>query len=165
MSLARLADIAGKSQAAPPGSAAPGAGQPNGDARFEILTKYIPTETITMYVAVRSGIEAVASIPKPVGNSAWIAYGIFAALTPLIVLALAYIAFRDAAATSGTAAQFRPPLYDMAAALLAFLIWGAAVPGLLTNPVAQIILAVAVTVVSTLLAFGKTLVDGAVRGT
>src|SRR5687767_15346620 len=98
MTLARLAGQAGRSQVAPaarPGVTG-GGGQPP-EENFELLAKYIPTETITLFVAAVSAMQAIVKLEPQFRLDPWVAYWVFAALTPLIVLVLAYAAFREAA--------------------------------------------------------------------
>jgi hypothetical protein len=90
------------------------------------LTKYIPTETVTLYVATFS---AQAALSDAFGKfaPAW-AYWIFLTLTPLLVLLLFFRRLKLNPPPSGTP---RPPWpwWPMAAAAIAFAVWALAVPG------------------------------------
>lgn len=170
MSLSRLASQAGIAEArssvarnasSPTGGAAgPLAGTFPTDERFALLTKFIPTETITLFLAVVSAIDAIAKIGRNGGStslpsiSPWAAYWVFAALTPLIVLGLARVAYKDELRrlnAPAAAPPFRPPSFEMLAAFLAFLIWALAVPGMAENAVWQIVASVGAVIVSTFL--------------
>lgn len=162
MSLARLAGEAGRSQV--PLEDRPGIESTGGqttEERFEVLAKYIPTETITLFVAIVSAMHAIAELEPDVTLDPWLAYWAFAILTPLIVLALAYASYREAArdpAAAQPTPPFRWPLFRMGAAGVAFLVWALAVPGLLERPVWQIVAGVGALFVSTVLSIVERIV-------
>lgn len=147
MSLSRLASqqVAG-TVAGGPGVAAAVA-QPDADDRFDLLTKYIPTETLTLYVAAMAAEPAISAAS---GNR--IApvhlYATGAVLTPLILLLATYGKQR----ASGTTEPFRPHPWPYVAALIAFLVWGLSVPGLLEDTNGQILAGFGAVLISTLLA-------------
>jgi hypothetical protein len=104
---------------------------------FELLTRYLPTETITLFVAA---LSAYATLPAAVQAqvSPWALYAGFAALTPALLLALTYIKQREAEAASGAPPQpFRPHPWPPIASLIAFLVWALSVPGLPPDEVAK----------------------------
>lgn len=131
---------------------------PNENENFEALTKYIPTETITLFVAAIGAWKAIeelgTALPAWAGPMNLIIYAVFAALTPLMVWLVAYSTYARArkGQPEGTAvAPFAMPVFRMIAALVAFLIWALAVPGVLASPVWQIVAPLAALVVSTFL--------------
>jgi hypothetical protein len=92
------------------------------------IMRWIPTETITLYVAYLALLNpVVAKAGKKVCEAGgfddrWAGVVVFAALTPVVVL-LVYIA-----KVRGTKQPFRWPVWEMAAATLAFLAWAFALP-------------------------------------
>lgn len=163
---------------APQGMAVPASGQPQVQppaapaqtSNFEALTKYIPTETVTLFIAAMSAAQAINGLQG--GTAAelrhqamllWTIYGGFAVLTPLIVLIVAYSGYvtaRKALAAGTAAAPFRMPLFRMAAALVAFVVWALAVPGLLENPAGQIAASLGALIVSTFLSLLEPIFEG-----
>jgi len=119
--------------------------------RFEILTKYIPTESITMFVAVMSGLGAAQQLSDKIQVNPWLVYAVFAALTPILVWLVALVIHREADRAGSAPPQFALPWFRMVAALVAFLVWALAVPGLVNDPVVQIFASVGAVVVSTIL--------------
>jgi hypothetical protein len=116
-------------QGAPaPSPAAPGA-PPKSENGFALLTRYIPTETITLYVAAVAATSGKLKLPFAGLDAAWAVYVIFAAVTPLLLWLLAFGEYRRVPGT----VPFAPPWWPMLAATAAFLVWAASVPG---NPLA-----------------------------
>lgn len=113
----RAADAAGSPPPSPPQE------EKN---RFDALTKYVPTETITLYVAAISAQSALQSCVSFL--TATFLYWLFAALTPLILF-LIYLGKSLHAGVSKKAALASPPVWRMIAGTLAFLAWAIAVPG------------------------------------
>ena len=99
MSIARLAGqyvaLNAAAGAAPMGVAGGGGGGQN--QNFEALTKYIPTETITIFVAAMSALLAVVKLQPGFDLATWtlVAYFACAALTPILVWAMAFITYRQ----------------------------------------------------------------------
>ncbi|MEA2993617.1 MAG: hypothetical protein QOD40_2537 [Alphaproteobacteria bacterium] len=165
MSIARVSGQWGKQVAVAAAPNLKGVAPPTGAAgtvnneRFEALTKYVPTETITIFVALMSALQAIAKLkPNAFDMSfwAWIIYVACAILTPVLVWAIAYAAFREAARKTGAANDsFVRPTFRMIAATIAFLIWALAVPGLLDSAIGQILAGVGAVVVSTFLSLGE----------
>lgn len=127
---------------------------PSQDDRFAALTKYIPTESVTLYVATVSSQAALASLVP------WLtpgfAYWFFVALTPFLAL---FLTVRKVA-VAGKDWRKLPltnwPWWQMAAATIAFAVWALAIPG---NPLipantagAGAVAGLAAIMVSTLLA-------------
>lgn len=118
---------------------------PDRDDRFDLLVKYIPTETLTLFVAAMAARDAIAEAWPRI--DAWSLYGIGAALTPA-VYALAAYGKQRAALDDG---PFRPASWPMVASLIAFLAWGLSVPGLVEDDGGKILAAFCALCVSTLL--------------
>jgi hypothetical protein len=120
MSLASLArNFSGNEQ---PGAldAAP----PQSPSGFEMLTRYIPTETITLYVGAMAAKDDLAKL-LGVENAIWPIYWTFAVLTPVLLLLLMLSRHK----TSGSTESFKPHWWPLLAAFLAFLVWAMSVPG------------------------------------
>jgi len=149
MSLSRLASQnAGRAIAAAPSSGAPTVAAANRDDRFDLLTKYIPTETITLYVAAMSvRSEFMAFWPR---LSPSFLYWTGAVLTPLMLVLIARGKHRLAASPG---VPFRIPLWPMAASLVAFLVWALSVPGLIaeSNSGARVLAGFGAVLISTIL--------------
>jgi hypothetical protein len=113
--------------------------------RFDLLTKYIPAETITLFVAAIGAMATIQSQFPGVGMlHLYIAFG---ALTPLIVFAIALGTHKQAG--GGTA--FFPPYWRMAAATIAYLVWAYSVPGMAEGDAAQILASLGALLISTIL--------------
>lgn len=132
MSLVRLAQESAAravQRAAPAAAAAPPPPAPSDP--FEQLVRYLPTETITLFVAA---MAALATRPDdaPGWLDRWTFYWLFAGFTPLLFLALAYLKQREAEQGSGQPpAPFRPHWWPPTAAFIAFLVWALSIQGLL----------------------------------
>ena len=118
---------------------------------FEGLTKYIPVETITLFVAA---IAAVDALQATIRLGRWEVYWACAALTPLV---LWLIARREHLRTN-PAAPFATPWWRMIAATVAFLIWSLSVPGMI-EPTPRLAAGVGALFVSTFL----TLIEGSIE--
>ena len=93
------------------------------------LVKYIPTETIALYVAVQAALgDLVAPTGKSIADanftSRWIWVGIMFAITAVLTTALSYRSQKNVNA----AAPFRMPYFDVSAACVAFLVWALSLP-------------------------------------
>jgi uncharacterized membrane protein YhdT len=98
---------------------------------FELLTRYLPTETITLFVAALAATATVPDEPLKTALPLWFYVG-FALLTPILLLVLTYLKQREAETASGSPPQpFRPHPWPPIAALIAFLVWALSVPGVL----------------------------------
>jgi hypothetical protein len=136
MSLATLA-IVQPATTSPSPVAAPGgandAAKPAAPVHsgFEILTRYIPTETVTLYVAAMAGREQIAlAFGIDQKSAITVIYTTFALLTPVVLIVLMLVAHRQ----SGTAEPFKLRLWPLFAALVGYLVWALSVPG---HPVAD----------------------------
>lgn len=89
---------------------------------LDLLTKYIPTEVITLYVAA---VSAFAILPAK-EQIAPIVYWVAALLTPIFLV----LVLMNKQAAAGQSPIPKPwPWWRMAAATIAFLVWALAVPG------------------------------------
>ncbi len=93
------------------------------DTAYNVLFGYIPTEILTMYVAVLAAVGQA----KEVTPSAWIAFGCFLAATPIVVW-LTYGAKLMAAKKAVPIAYGKWPVWEMFAATLAYCAWAFALP-------------------------------------
>lgn|GEM_PF-698038 len=132
-----IAEIA--SAAATPPDKAPAQKQASSstDTALHVLFGYIPTEVVTLYVAVQSALQpttpagaAAADTAKAMAASQqaqWIAFWCFFIATPLVVWVVFASKLKEAGkplpATYGTW-----PLWEMSAALIAFFAWAFALP-------------------------------------
>ncbi len=99
---------------------------PNNQENIAALTKYIPTESITLYVATLAALPAIATLAT--WFTASVAYWLFAALTPVLLLVLK---LRQSAIENKNW-KLPPgewPIWRMVASTIAFLVWALAVPG------------------------------------
>lgn len=93
------------------------------------LVKYVPTEAITIYVAV---LAAMGDVKPPKGkklyeadfSGPWVVIVIMVLATLAMTLGLGYRAQRNAQPTG----KFKVPYFDIGAACLAFGVWALALP-------------------------------------
>jgi hypothetical protein len=119
-----------ESDAVPPGGGADGGGggaSPPADNALSMLVKYIPTESITLYVASASAVPALKNLWPKLDEVA--VYCFFGVVTP-ILFALILIGKRKAAGIEGKALWKNWPWWKNIAATIAFFVWALAVPGL-----------------------------------
>lgn len=90
---------------------------------FDSLVKYIPIETVTIFVAVCSARPAVERLAG--GFSFGVAYAICAALTPLLLWLIAAGRRRAGGGIGPLGLHWWPAF----AATVAFLVWALSVPG------------------------------------
>jgi hypothetical protein len=93
---------------------------------LSMLVKYIPTESITLYVAAISAASALKSVSPKVTEGA--IYWFFAVLTPVLLL-LIYLGKRKVAGLPTFPPIREWPWWKTFAATVAFLVWALAVPG------------------------------------
>ena len=114
------------------------------------LTKYIPTESITLYVAVVSSLAAL----KGVGVTPAIAYWFFIVFTPVLMIIL-YLRQSAIAGKEWRIPIAQWPWWKIIASTIAFSVWALAVPSdLLTgldSSVSGVLAGLAALFVSTLL--------------
>ncbi|MFI1987798.1 hypothetical protein [Actinoplanes sp. NPDC020271] len=93
------------------------------------LVKYVPTETISFYLAVQA---ALGTVSAPAGRAEcdagftarWIWLGVLAVATVLFTIGLAYRSQKQIAPDT----RFRLPIVEPAAATSAFLVWALSLP-------------------------------------
>ena len=93
-----------------------GAGASSIDSAYNTLFGYIPTEVVTLYVAV---VAAISSMTDP---WKYVALGAFVLITPIIV----WIAYATKVKGAGKPVPARPrqwPVWEMVAADIAFCAW------------------------------------------
>ena len=108
---------------------------PSSDSALAGLSKYIPTESVTLYVAAVSAQSALAGLIPWL--TATVTYWIFVVLTPIICFLLWA---RQVANAKKENKDFKVsllspkswPWWKMIASTIAFLVWALAVPG---NPI------------------------------
>ena len=106
----------------PPGASS-GQGPAQMDTAFHVLFGYIPTEILTLYVAVLASINQ----PDQFTNAEWITFWLFLAATPVVVW-LVYGAKVKAAQKSLPLAPGTWPVWEMVAATAAYCAWALALP-------------------------------------
>ncbi len=84
------------------------------------ITRWIPTETITIYVVLLALLTPPLAGDSPSFTSRWALFSIITAANPVVVVLLTM------AKTSG--ATFKVPLFEMAIASVAFAAWAFALP-------------------------------------
>ncbi|MFF4732005.1 hypothetical protein ACFY3M_43435 [Streptomyces mirabilis] len=95
------------------------------------LVKYVPTETISVYLAVQAALgSATAPSGKQVCDASfvshWIWLGVLAVATALLAIGLAYRSQRQMAPNQGF--TFTCPIVEPVAAVAAFLVWALSLP-------------------------------------
>lgn len=122
-----------RGQAAGESVAASAGGSAVPSSPLAALVKYIPTETLALYVAVQAALGDVSPAAGRGTADAnfrprWIAVGVFAVLTLVLTLGLSYrsqVLRRDAV---GGGRAFKVPIFEVCAATLAFLVWALSLP-------------------------------------
>lgn len=146
MSLSRLAsqEVA---RSVDRGHAFAATAQPDKDDRFDLLTKYIPTETLTLFVAVMAVApqirDASGGEVQPVHL-----YLTGAVLTPLVLWLAGYGKHK----ATGSPEPFRPHPWPFVAALIAYCVWALSVDRVLTDEDARALAGFGALSISTLLA-------------
>lgn len=104
--------------------AEPGETQNSITAALAVIVTYIPTEVLTLYVAV------LAALSPPSGNADVVrrTFVVFLVSTPIIVW-MTYAAKVKAAAKPLPVHPAQWPIWEMTAALVAFVAWAASLPG------------------------------------
>ncbi|GIF04355.1 hypothetical protein [Actinoplanes siamensis] len=93
------------------------------------LVKYVPTETISVYLAVQAALGTVTAPPGRAEcqadfTSRWVWLVLLGVATVLLTLGLSYRSQKQVAPDS----RFRVPLVEPAAAASAYLIWALSLP-------------------------------------
>jgi hypothetical protein len=92
------------------------------------IATYIPSEILTLYVAVLAALQMDAGSTPARGDSAWIALWIFFIATPVVVWVLYATKVRAAGKPLPLAAA-EWPMWEMSSAAIAYLAWSFAMPG------------------------------------
>lgn len=112
------------------GAAAAGGGPPNnpdpGNNALSQLVKYIPTESITLYVAAISAAAALKSFSPRITEAS--IYWFFGILTPLLFVFI-YLGKRRTAGFPIIPPLSQWPWWKIFACTVAFFVWALAVPG------------------------------------
>lgn len=119
---------------------------PADDDRFDMLTKYIPTETVTLYIAAMAIKVQLADLH--LGITPCSIYVAGAVLTPAILF---LIAFGKARGSGGLFSAISLA-WPASAAVIAYLVWALAIPGLIDNPAIMVVAGFGAVLVSTFLA-------------
>lgn len=121
--------VAGSRSAVEPGGAPPPPPPPSGKPGnvLDALVKFVPTESITLYVAAVSAAPALTALWPPItlARMYWL-FGVV--LTPVIF----FLLFLQERRADGKPRKVPPrewPWWKMTAACFAFLIWALAIPG------------------------------------
>jgi hypothetical protein len=93
------------------------------DTALHVLFGYIPTEVLTLYVAILAAVQR----PNQVTSADWIAFWSFLAATPIVVW-LVYGAKIKAANKALPLAFGAWPVWEMLAATVAYCAWAFALP-------------------------------------
>lgn len=123
--------------------------QTKGSVVLDGLVKYIPTETVTLYVAATAALSSLtAALPWLTAARLYWAFVIF---TPILFL-LIYVGKRrtqNLPFLPESIAQW--PWWKMIAATIAFLFWALAIPPFIETPAGKIVAAFGALFVSTML--------------
>ncbi len=95
------------------------------NAAIRTLTTYIPTETLTLYVAVLAALQPTTK--AAVASPNWAVFWWFLIVTPLVTW-LVYITKVKTAGKPIPWAPFKWPLWEMAAGTIAYVAWAFALP-------------------------------------
>ncbi len=100
-------------------------GDSNSQQFIQALMKYVPTEIVSAYLVLVGLVPSTATASA--GPYLWTVFWVCLILAPSIVYALSYASTR---AVSGGAIAGPPvlPLFQMAAAAVAFVLWAAILP-------------------------------------
>jgi hypothetical protein len=94
---------------------------------LKTLTTYVPTETLTLYIALVAALQPITNNSTPSFTSRWIAFGLFLVFTPLAV----WITFATKIASDQKQLPLHPrywPKWEMGAGTLAFIAWAVGLP-------------------------------------
>lgn len=100
---------------------------------LKTLTTYVPTETLTLYVALVAALQPTANVAKTSSTGDWIAFWIFLFFTPLAI----WITFATKLASDKKQLPLRLrywPKWEMTAGTLAYVAWAMGLPD---SPFAQ----------------------------
>ena len=95
------------------------------NAAIRTLTTYVPTETLTLYVAVLAALQPPGK--ETVSGPSWAIFWCFLIATPLVIW-LVYITKVKTADMPIPWAPLKWPLWEMAAGTIAYVAWAFALP-------------------------------------
>jgi hypothetical protein len=100
-----------------------------GGSALSQLIKYVPTETITLYLAVQAALGSItAPKGKPISDAdfsaRWIWLAILVVATGLLAIGLSYRSQKQLAPT----AAFKWPIIETVASVAAFVVWALSLP-------------------------------------
>jgi hypothetical protein len=96
-------------------------------ASLKLVTSYIPTEILTLYVAGIAIFLTSDSSAKPNYGAAWLTFWIYFFLTPVFNL-LVFALKRQASALPFPKSPNKWPWFETVAATVSFTVWAAALP-------------------------------------
>ncbi|MEP2028817.1 MAG: hypothetical protein ABJI96_08940 [Paracoccaceae bacterium] len=107
---------------------------------LEQLIRYLPTETVTLFLAAVSFANAFDHVSWIAALMPFGLIALFTLITPLILLAAAFATFVEAQRKGTIPADtaFSIPVFDMIASAIAFVPWALAVPGLFLEGVGDV---------------------------
>jgi hypothetical protein len=101
------------------------------DTALNLLIGYIPTEVLTLYVAVLAAIKQTNQVPNQVTQAMWTTFWVFLILTPIVVW-LVYAGKLIEAKTENNPLPISGfgacPIWEMIAATIAYCAWAFALP-------------------------------------
>jgi hypothetical protein len=120
---------AAQAQAAGVEAANTSGGTSVGGSALSQLIKYVPTETLTLYLAVQAALGAItAPEGKPISDAdfrtRWIWLAILAVATGLLAMGLSYRSQKQLASNEA----FKWPIVETVASVAAFLVWALSLP-------------------------------------
>jgi hypothetical protein len=121
MSLVSMVDAnMARQQAADPTKVSPAAPVGVSTSIANQITRWVPTETITVYVALLALLAPQTSISSSF-RSRWILFGMVTAATPVVVILLTL-------AKTDVLRDFKPPVFEMIISPVAFAAWAFSLP-------------------------------------
>jgi hypothetical protein len=122
--------------------------QNSGSSALDGLVKYVPTESVTLYVAATSAISSLTAALPAVTPARL--YGFFIFLTPILFL-LIYIGKRRSQNLSFMPGLKKWPWWKLIASTIAFSIWALAVPPFVSSDAGKVAAGFGALLVSTFL--------------
>jgi len=112
------------------------------------LVKYIPTESVTLYVAATAALPTLTAAFPPLTPSCL--YWIFVVLTPILFL-LIYVGKRRSQQLRPLPSLRQWPWWKLCASTIAFMVWALAIPPFIDSDAGKVAAAFGALLVSTLL--------------
>lgn len=133
-------------------------GQPAASGVLDALSRYIPVEIVTLYIAALSALPALTETFASVSDVRL--YWFFAALTPVLFL-LVVAGKRRRTGLSALPALRHWPWWKLLASTIAFIVWALAVPTTpyLAGPAGKVVAAFGALLVSTFLTLLEPIFD------